>query len=389
MDNKKIIRIRIVAIILNMLTFQFFVFSQQTITESITHDGMQREYIIYIPANYTGNSAFPLVLNFHGYGSNASQQMWYGDFRSIADTAGFIVIHPQGTLLNGITHWNVGGWTVGSTVDDVGFVDVLLDSVSDNYNIESTRIYATGMSNGGFMSFLLASQLSEKIAAIGSVAGSMTPETYNNSNPQHPIPILQIHGTTDDVVPYNGEIWTLAIDEILQYWVNYNNCNAIPIITTLPDIDPNDGSTVEHIVYSDGNNYVNVEHFKVTGGGHTWPGNFIGGDGTNYDIDASVEIWNFFSRYDINGLMGITGTETSNISDFKLYVYPNPAKSFIIIENNFLSPEEYEIQTVQGNMVLNGVINSENNQIDLTSLPAGFYILKLGNQSLKILKTAY
>lgn len=320
MYKNKHIRIRTIAILLNLLAFHYFVFSQQTISESISHDGMQREYIIYIPANYTGNTAFPLVLNFHGYGSNASQQMWYGDFRPIADTAEFLIVHPQGTLFNGITHWNVGGWTIGSTTDDVGFVEALLDSLSADYNIDSTRIYATGMSNGGFMSFLLASQLSERIAAVGSVAGSMTPETYNNSNPQHPTPIMQIHATTDNVVPYYGAIWTLAIEEVLQYWVEYNNCSTPPTITALPDIDPNDGSTVEHIVYGDGDNYVNVEHYKVTGGGHTWPGSDFGGEGTNYDMDASAEIWNFFSRYDINGLMGVTGTETTNNIDFKLNV---------------------------------------------------------------------
>jgi polyhydroxybutyrate depolymerase len=350
------------------------------------HDGIQREYILYIPANYTGNNAVPLVLNFHGYGSNASEQMWYGDFRSIADTAGFMVIHPQGTLFNGITHWNVGGWTIGSTTDDVGFVDALLDSISEAYNIDSTRIYATGMSNGGFMSFLLASQLSEKIAAIASVAGSMTPETYYNSDPQHPTPILQIHGTSDNVVPYNGEIWTLSIDEVLQYWVNYNNCNEIPAITSLPDFDPNDGSTVEHVVYSEGDNNVKVEHFMIVGGGHTWPGNIIGGAGTNYDINASSEIWNFFSRYDINGLMLVTGAENSNNIDVKLRVYPNPARSYIVIENNFLSPKQYKIRSAQGKLLLKGDINTENQRIDLHGLPTSYYLLRIGNRSVKILK---
>jgi polyhydroxybutyrate depolymerase len=313
--------------------------------------------------------------------------MWYGDFRSIADTAGFMVIHPQGTLFNGITHWNVGGWTIGSATDDVGFVEALLDSLSVEYNIDSTRIYATGMSNGGFMSFLLASQLSDNIAAIASVSGSMTPETYTNSNPQHPTPILQIHGTSDNVVPYNGEIWTLSIDEVLQYWVNYNHCNEIPSITSLPDINPNDGSTVEHMVYNEGDNNVKVEHFMVVGGGHTWPGNIIGGAGTNYDIDASAEIWNFFSKYDINGLMVVTGTEPSNSNDFTWNVYPNPARSFITIDNSFQAQKEYRIQSLEGRVLVSGLIDSENYRIDLSALPAGLYLLRSGSQSIKILKT--
>ncbi len=102
-------------ILLKTTTFLFFLsfiatttFAQQTINASITHDGIQRSYILYVPANYTGNSAVPLLFNFHGYGSNANEQMWYGDFRPIADTEGFIIVHPEGTLDNsGISHWNV------------------------------------------------------------------------------------------------------------------------------------------------------------------------------------------------------------------------------------------------------------------------------------------
>lgn len=375
-------------ILIAFLAMQLSVFGQQTLNETITHDGMQRSYTLYIPGNYTGNNAVPVVLNFHGYGSNAIEQMWYGDFRSVADTAGFLVVHPQGTLYNGITHWNVGGWTIGSTVDDVGFIDALLDSISADYNIESTRIYSTGMSNGGFMSFLLASQLSEKIAAIAPVAGSMTPETYNNSNPQHPTPILQMHGTTDDVVPYNGDTWTLPIDDVLEYWANYNNCNPIPSVTALPDIDPNDGSTIEHIVFDGGDNDVNVEHFMIVGGGHTWPGNILGGNGTNNDVDASVEIWKFFSRYDINGLIVITGIENVEENDVVTKVYPNPTGSYITIKNNFKS-QAYQIQSMQGTILLRGVLNSKSHRVDLSDLSAGIYLLKVGEQNIKLLKVAY
>jgi len=133
-------------IILLLSIISFLSYSQQTINGSITHDGMQRDYILYIPENYTGVFPVQLVINFHGYGSNASEQMWYGDFRSISDTVGFLLIHPDGTLFNGTTHWNVGGWTNGSTVDDVGFTEALIDSLSVTYNIDPSRIYATGMS---------------------------------------------------------------------------------------------------------------------------------------------------------------------------------------------------------------------------------------------------
>ena len=132
-----------------LILFPFLGNSQQTINGSISHDNLDREYILYVPENYTGNDPIPLVFNFHGLGSNANEQMFYGDFRPIADTAGFIIVHPQGTIFSGNAHFNVGGFTNGSTVDDVGFSVALLDSIAANYNIDLDRVYSTGMSNGG------------------------------------------------------------------------------------------------------------------------------------------------------------------------------------------------------------------------------------------------
>lgn len=363
-------------------------YAQQIIYGSIMHGGMEREYILYVPESYSGQNPVPLVLNFHGYGSNAQEQMIYGDFRSIADTAGFLLVHPEGSLYNGITHWNVGGWTIGSTVDDIGFTSALIDSLSAEYSIDAQRIYSTGMSNGGFMSFLLACQLSDRIAAIGSVTGSMTPETYNDCSPLGPAPILQIHGTSDAVVPYDGAFYSKPIVEALQYWISYNNCIPIAEIIALPDIDPNDGSTVEHYTYYGGDNGVTVEHYKVLGGEHTWPGSIVGGAGTNYDIDASVEVWKFFRKYDINGLIiPPTGIQAQEEMEMNISIYPNPFSSNIHIEGNFTPSEQYKISSLQGKTLQSGKINSENQEIDLSDFPAGMYIMQVGGRSFKLLKT--
>lgn len=372
-------------IFLSILCLPFLSQSQQTLNGSILHDGMQRDYIIYIPANYSGNIPASLLLNFHGYGSNASEQMLYGNFRPIADTAGFLIVHPEGTLFNGTSHWNVGGWTVGSTVDDVGFTDALIDSLLALYNIDENRIYATGMSNGGFMSFLLACQLSPRIAAIASVTGSMTPETFINSNPQHSMPILQMHGTSDAVVPYNGASFSKSIVEVIDYWTEFNSCNSVPEIVELPDLNPNDGSTVEHYIYNGGENGVAVEHYKIIGGGHAWPGSTINLPGTNYDINASAEIWKFFSKYDIDGLIQTTGIEESECEN--LSIYPNPTKSFINVEMDLSAEVDYKLISSQGRIMQSGVIGSNSRQIDMSGLSPNIYILWIGENSFKVLKT--
>lgn len=359
--------------------------AQQTINSSIEHDGLSRDYILYLPANYDGGEAVPLILNFHGYGSNAYEQMNYGDFRPIADTAGFLVVQPQGEPLNGITHWNVGGWTIGSTVDDVGFTAALIDSLSALYNINEDRVYATGMSNGGFMSFLLGCQLGDKIAAIAPVAGSMTPETYDECTPEHSMPILQFHGTTDNVVPYDGAIWSKPVQEALDYWVDYNNCYPLPTIIQMPDIDPNDGSTVEHIIYPSGDNGVKTEHFKINGGGHKWPGSVFGGGGTNYDINASVEIWKFFLKYDING--SVLPTSINNEDGISnLTIYPNPAENVITVKG-IKSDSEISIFSVEGILLYETKEHMKSPvTLDISDFNSGIYFIAVKGKNGFIIK---
>ena len=369
-------------ILLLLIGFTLPISAQQTINGSIIHDGIQRDYILYIPANYDNITQVPLVLNFHGFGSNASEQLLYGDFRAIADSEGFLLVHPEGTFLNGNQHWNVGNFTIGSTTDDVGFAEALIDELANAYAIDVDRVYATGMSNGGYMSFLLACQLSEKIAAVASVTGAMTPDTFDACNPQHPTPILQIHGTDDNVVPYNGATWSRSIEDVIDYWVNYNNCDVNPSTTVFPDIDPTDGSTVEHIIYNNGDNGVTTEHMKVLGGQHTWPGSVFNFPGTNQDINASMEIWAFFSRFDINGTLSVTEIENKQVS-----VYPNPTNSIINLSLRFAEEVNFELISPLGKSLIIGTIKSSHQEIDLSHLPPNIYYLKLANQVFKILKT--
>ena len=373
---------RFILVLLFFVVFTFSSFAQQTINASITHDGIQRNYILYIPEIYDGNTAVPLILNFHGFGSNAAQQMFYGDFRDIADTEGFLLVHPEGTTFIGNQFWNVGFPGISSTIDDVGFTEALIDELATLYTIDLDRVYATGMSNGGFMSFLLACQLSEKIAAVASVTGSMTQDTFDDCNAQLPTPVLQIHGTEDDVVSYNENNLSLPIPDVISYWVDHNNCETTPTTTTLPDVDVSDGSTIEYSVYEDGDNGITTEHMKVIGGGHTWPGSILNSAGTNQDIDASMEIWLFFSRYDINGLLSTNDYENRHVS-----IYPNPTQSKINLSLNYSKEVHYKLFSPLGKQLMTGTITSSNEEIDISHLPSNIYFLKVDNQFYKVLKS--
>ena len=122
----------------------------------------------------------------------------------------------------------MGGWTSKSTINDLDFVDTVIGLIKDKVQIDETRIYSSGMSNGGYMGYHLACNLSSKFAAIASVTGSMTNDTFNDCNPSHPTPILQIHGLLDFVVPYEGNAGSKSIPDVIDYWVNYNSCSSDP-----------------------------------------------------------------------------------------------------------------------------------------------------------------
>ena len=263
-------------------------------TQTLFHDGITREYIIYVPGSYDGTSKVPLMLNFHGYGGFANQYLKYADMRPLADIENFILVYPQGTLLGGYPHWNSGLESDDnkSDADDFGFVEALIDEICSRYNIDSARVYSCGYSNGAFFSYALACYHSDKIAAIGSVAGTMMEETYNNCRPSHPTAMINIHGTSDYVVPYGGgSAGLLSIDEVLAYWIGFNNASNTPIVNRVND----SGVTIERYSYADGDNSTSVEHYKVIDGGHVWFD--ISYDGSN----TSRLIWNFVSRYDIHG----------------------------------------------------------------------------------------
>lgn len=360
-------------------------YAQQTINKTLVHDGNTRAYTVYIPASYDGTSNVPLLFNFHGGSGNISSQIAISDMRPIADTANFILVYPQ--AWPDPSDGNSTNWThkAPTTHNDVFFVDAMIDSLSSAYNINTNRVYACGYSNGGEFTFELACQLGNRISSIGVVARSMYIETLNQCTPSHPTAVVTIHGTNDDYngITFAGITYYPALSSVNDYWTNYNNTYATPTITQLPNINSSDGSTVEHHTWENGDGCVSVEHFKVLGGGHDWPGSF-----GNMDIDASAEIWNFVSKYNLDGLIGCSTISIEEIDqDNKaITLYPNPVSNEVTINIDLDHVTHYDIYSSVGKAMLSGTINQQNHQINVSKLSSGLYILKADSYTVKFLK---
>jgi len=262
----------------------------------IEHGGYTRTYMVHVPKGYSADTPVPLVLSFHGRHGQGEGQAKLTGFSEVADRHGFIVVYPDGIEKS----WNAmhgAGPAQEKGVDDVGFVEALIDRLQADYAIDPKRVYAAGMSNGGFFSHRLGCELSPRLAAIASVAGEMGPELAKVCQPEYPIAVLDIHGTKDRIVPYDGgetkgggEL--LSVEDTVDVWRQLNDC-ALRSDVTLEKGDVVCRTFRECTAP--------VEQCTVEGAGHTWPGGYqylprllIGT--TNRDVDASELIWEFFEN---------------------------------------------------------------------------------------------
>ena len=262
---------------------------------TILHNGIAREYVLYVPEVYSDNVPVPLLINFHGGGGTATGQMYLADMRPIADTANFILVYPQGLQLDngGSTHWNsmLVSDSNKSSVDDFGFIDTLIDNLLLTYNIDSTRLYATGFSNGADISFTLGCYLQNKIAAIAPVSGLMLNNPNSNCTLSIPTGIMVIHGTSDSSRPIGGiGGYYASINETIEFWANQNGMLLNPSVTSYTS----DGLTIELHSYPDQDNTIYIEYYKVINGDHIWLD--IGRNG----LETNQVIWNFLSRFSLN-----------------------------------------------------------------------------------------
>ena len=275
-------------------------------TKSITVDGRKREYRLFVPDSVARPA--PLVLVLHGGGSNAQQMERYTRFDEPSQRQGCIVVYPQSVGSN----WNDGRGVKAiaaqrENVDDVGYLRVVVDDVAAAHAIDRSRVFATGISNGGMMSHRLAAEASDLVAAIAPVVGGMPQTLAGAFHPRFPVSILIIQGDSDPIVPYAGGEITVGLrkrgqilptTETFALYAKHNGNQGEPVESTL-DADPSDGTSILIRRYADNPNGTKTELYVVNGGGHTWPGrppylpkSVIGR--ASQDFSATETIWRFF-----------------------------------------------------------------------------------------------
>ena len=260
--------------------------------------GETREYLLYVPKSYDRTRPTPLVISMHGGALWGAAQMEMSQWNAVADEHGFIVVYPSGVGGRGPRAWRAGGGDTSAR--DVRFIAELIDTLNASHNIDPTRIYADGLSNGGGMAFLLSCTMSDRIAAVGLVASAQF-LPWSECKDQRPVPMVAFHGTEDRYTPYHGGRSWVARDHVFPSipgftarWARRNGCGAKPVESTV-------AADVTGLEYTGCADDAAVVLYTIRGGGHTWPGGgpmpewFAGKTSTS--VDAARQAWAFFQAH--------------------------------------------------------------------------------------------
>ena len=275
---------------------------------SIVVDGHERTYEVHLPAAYKGDQSVPLVVALHGRTGTGQSTAGLTHFDSVADAHRFMVVYPDG-LDNS---WADGRGATSSDkdgIDDIKFLSELIRKLTRDYKIDSSRVFVTGVSNGGFMSQRVACELSSQVAAVGVVAATMGEITASHCHPEKPVSVMLIQGAQDPLVPVQGgpmgpngsRGMILSLKEAAKKWIGLDACDSKPEIATLQD-KAADGTSIRREAFTGCKGGAEVVVYTVEGGGHTWPGgkaylpeSIIGKISGN--MDASEVLWEFFSKH--------------------------------------------------------------------------------------------
>ena len=265
----------------------------------------QRSYLVHVPQGYDSTKPTPVVLALHGAAMDGAMMVWFSGLDKKSEESGFIVVYPSGLGVGRFRTWNAGGFSgkmAEGRADDVAFIGQLLDDLAAVVSVDEKRVYACGMSNGGMMCYRLAAELSDRIAAIAPVAGTMAIEV---SQPKRPVPVIHFHGSKDNIVPFEiakgkspSFMKLKGVEESIQTWVKLNGCDEKP----KDDVASKEGDEmkVTRKTYGNGQDGAEVVLIVIEEGGHTWPGEkppvgFIGKSVTS--ISANDLMWEFFQKH--------------------------------------------------------------------------------------------
>lgn len=342
------------------------------INGSFKWGGRNRIYTVYVPnIYYTQGQKVPLLFGLHGFG-DAIDNFKNICLTGIADTANFICVYPQALSdpILGANAWNSGATVLGvpfnRNVDDVGFLNALMDTVKSKYMIEDSKVYFFGYSFGSFMSQRMACENREKIAAIGAVSGTIG--SGLDCQPGGLMPIVYFHGTSDDVIKYYTNYYGKPAEENRDFWVANNECNPVPTIDSLPDI-ARDGKTITHWTYTGATTENIMEFYKVQFGEHEWLGL------PDNDISYCQTIWAFFKRFSRPQTTGIQQNLVKNSID----VFPNPSSGLFQIRliNGYTDVQQINILNTNGALVKTINTNGGLNFILSEKLTPGTYFIQL------------
>lgn len=287
---------------------------------TLTHGGRERWALVHVPPQAAEAKPLPAVIVFHGGGGEPyGMQKLTGGLDRLADREGFLVLYPAGTgpFARRLLTWNAGsccGGAARDAVDDVGYTVALLRQLAARAPVDPTRVYASGLSNGAMMSYRMAVDCSERIAAIAPVAGAMM--VVLPARPPRPVPVIDFHSVDDPRALYagglgppfpltNSRVQHPPLEKTLAWWVEQNGCPAEPELGPLQSGPPGSASaahTARAIRWGPGTDGAEVVHWKLTGAGHVWPG----GPGYATErlvgpptlaVNANVEMWAFFQRF--------------------------------------------------------------------------------------------
>ena len=349
-----------------------FVLEAQAQYAFFDHGGITRQYIYYEPTEL--NEQLPLVFVMHGFTGDANDIKNYSKMNDFADQYGFAVCYPRGTVDSGGNRfWNVGyAFHQNETVNDVGFLTELAVYLQDTHALNPDYTFATGMSNGGEMCYMLACQAYDTFKAVAPVAGMILQVILDECDESPAIPIFEIHGSQDNVTPLSGDPdnndgWGAypSIQSTINYFAEKNECTIV-VNGLVPNIDTSDNSFIESEKHLNGINENEVWYYKVVGGGHDWPGAW-----GNMDIEAGQEAWLFFQNYIDANLLN----NNSLTIEKSVHIFPNPSNHFIQIEK--LENLEIIETNLYNTLGVNQKIKLSYESMDLSSLNSGIYILMI------------